>query len=110
MSRHRERTAARLGASDLARERARANGARRLLPWALLSAAVAAAIALAAGGGFRAAASLAAAGLLFAAFLWTTSLARCPGCGARLPRQRSGGASATAARAETCERCGTRFE
>jgi hypothetical protein len=101
----------RLGARDLQRERARAAGARRLLPWALLSAVGGGAIAFVAGGGLRAGASLVAVGLVFTLFLWTTSIARCPACGARLPRRAAAtGAGATPGGAETCAQCRTRFE
>jgi hypothetical protein len=88
------------------RELARAQGARRLLPWALLSALGGGAIAWAAGGGLRAGAAIAAAGLLFVLFLWTTSVARCPACGARLPRSRGGAGG----RLESCPACRSRFE
>ena len=67
-----------------------ARGARRLLPWALATAARRRSARLRAGGGPRAgAASVAAVGLLFVLFLWATSIARCPACGAPL-RQKSG--------------------
>jgi hypothetical protein len=100
---------------DLERERARARGARRLLPWSLATAAGGALIALVAGGGPRAAAVLAALGLVFTLFLWTTSIARCPACGARLPGEKrpdpSGGTGpAVVERTESCLRCRARFE
>lgn len=79
------------------REIARARGARRLLPWAALSALAGGALGLFAGGGLRAAGALFLVGLLFAAFLWTTSTPRCPACGAALPRH--GGAP------DACPRC-----
>jgi hypothetical protein len=82
-------------------ELARARGARRLAPWAALSAIAAGLIGLAAGGGLRAAGTLVAAGLVFAVFVWLTSVARCPACGARLPRR--GGAP------DACPRCRTPF-
>lgn len=82
-------------------ELARARGSRRLAPWAALSAVAAALIGLAAGGGLRAAGTLLAAGLVFAAFVWVTSVARCPACGARLPRR--GGTP------DACPRCRTPF-
>jgi hypothetical protein len=82
-------------------ELARARGARRLVPWAALSAVAGATIGLAAGGGLRAAGMLLAAGLAFAGFVWLTSAARCPACGARLPR--SGAAP------DACPRCRTPF-
>lgn len=69
------------------RELARARGARRLLPWAMLSALAGAAIGLVAGGGPRAAGALFLLGSLFAAFLFATSTPRCPACGAPLPRR-----------------------
>jgi hypothetical protein len=100
-------------ARDLARERARAAGARRMIPWTLLTAVGGGALAYTAGGGLRAGIALGAVGLLFTLFLWTTSIARCPVCGARLPR-RAGGTGGrggpTPGGAETCARCRTRFE
>jgi hypothetical protein len=99
---------------DLQRERARARGARRLLPWSLASAAGGAVLALVAGGGPRAAAVLAALGLVFTLFLWTTSIARCPACGAPLPRERpgphGGAGPAGVEQPESCLRCRARFE
>jgi len=104
--------ARRPAARDLERERARAAGARRLLPWTLLTALGGGAIAFAAGGGLSAGASLAAVGLVFALFLWVTSIPRCPACGAPLPRRPSSGGERDAfgSRAETCARCRARFE
>jgi hypothetical protein len=93
------------------RELARARGARRLLPWAFLSALGGGAIAWVAGGGPRAAAALAAIGLFFVLFLWATSIARCPACGAPLPRGRvRGEGTGGGARPESCPACGARFE
>jgi hypothetical protein len=83
-------------------ELARARGARRLLPWAGLSALAGGAIGVAAGGGLRAGAALFVAGLLFVAFLWATSKPRCPACGAGLPRD--------AGVPEACARCRVRYE
>lgn len=83
------------------RELARARGARRLVPWAALSAVAGALIGLAAGGGLRAAGALLLTGLLFALFLWTTSTARCPSCGA--------GLQAKGAAPDACPRCRTPF-
>lgn len=88
--------------ADVERELSRARGARRMLPWALLTAAGGAAIGLAAGGGARGAGALFAAGLVFALFLWTTSVPRCPSCGARLPADRP--------RLDACPACRARFE
>lgn len=99
-------------ARDLDRELARAGGARRLVPWALASALGGGAIAWVAGGGPRAGATLAAVGLLFVVFLWTTAIARCPACGARLPRSRVGGPRGgprDVARPESCPSCHVRF-
>jgi hypothetical protein len=84
------------------RELARARGARKMLPWTALTAVGGAAIGWVAGGGARGAAALFAVGLVFAAFLWTTAVARCPACGARLPR--GGG------RLDACPGCGARYE
>jgi hypothetical protein len=101
---------------DVEREVARARGARRLLPWSLATAAGGGLLAFAAGGGLRAALTLAAIGLLFAAFLWTMSIARCPACGAPLPspprRPDPQGAAGPAVveRFESCPRCRARFE
>jgi hypothetical protein len=100
-------------ASDLQRERARAAGARRLLPWALLTAVGGGAIAYVAGGGLRGAASLVAVGLGFGLFLWATSVVRCPACGARIPRRAAGTGArgeATPGGVETCASCRARFE
>jgi len=88
--------------ADVERELSRARGARKMLPWALLTAVGGAAIGLVAGGGARGAGALFAVGLVFALFLWTTSVARCPACGARLPAAR--------ARLEACPGCRARFE
>jgi hypothetical protein len=85
---------------DVDRELARARGARRLLPWAFLSALAGGAIAWVAGGGPRGAASLFALGLVFSLYLWTTSIARCPACGASLRATE---------RPEACRGCGVRF-
>jgi hypothetical protein len=84
------------------RELSRARGARRMLPWAALTAVGGAAIGLAAGGGARGAGALFALGLGFALFLWVMSVPRCPSCGARLPGGR--------VRLEACPRCRARFE
>jgi hypothetical protein len=82
-------------------ELARARGARRLLPWTALTAIGGAALGLVAGGGVRAAGALFALGLAFAAFVWVSSIARCPACGARLrPRER---------RLESCPSCRARY-
>ncbi len=99
---------------DVERELARARGARRLLPWAVATAAGGGLLAIAAGGGPRAAASVSAVGLLFALFLWATSIARCPACGAPLRNEKRpgpGGVTGPAAveRLEGCPRCRTRF-
>lgn len=85
---------------DVERELARARGARRLLPWALLTALAAGSLAFAAGGGLRGGATIAAVGLLFTLFVWTTSIARCPGCGARLRASE---------RPHACPGCGLRY-
>jgi len=100
---------------EVERELARARGARRLLPWALVTAAGGGLLGIAAGGGARGAAVLVALGLFFALFLWTTSVARCPACGAPLrkderPGPRGGMGPAAAERVESCPRCRTHFE
>ncbi|HEX9306365.1 MAG TPA: hypothetical protein VF894_02665 [Anaeromyxobacter sp.] len=99
---------------DVERELARARGARRLLPWAFVTAAGGGLLALAAGGGARGAAALAAVGLVFALFLWTTSVPRCPVCGAPLRKDArpgpKGAGPAAMVRVESCPRCRTRFE
>lgn len=98
-------------ARDVERELARAQFARRLLPWALATALGGGAIAWVAGGGPRAGATLAALGLVFVLYLWATSIARCPVCGTPLPRGRAQGAGiAGAERPESCPSCRTRFE
>jgi hypothetical protein len=94
---------------DVDRELARAFGARRLLPWAVLTSLGAGAIAWVAGGGLRAGATVAALGLVFVLFVWTSSVARCPACGAPLPRGRVRGDPA-AGRPESCPRCRARFD
>lgn len=81
-------------------ELARARGARRLLPWGVVTAVAGGALGWAAGGGPRGAAALFAIGLVFALFLWVTSIPRCPACGARLPAR--GGL-------EACSRCRAPF-
>lgn len=90
--------------SRVEQERARARGARRMLPWATLTALGGAALALAAGGGLRGAVALGALGLTFSVFLLVTSIARCPACGARLsfPKRSE--------RLRSCPRCRTTFE
>jgi hypothetical protein len=105
-------SARRPSARDLQRERARAAGSRRLLPWALLSALGGGAIAFAAGGGLGAGVTIAALGLVFVLFLWMTSVPRCPSCGALLPARREVAATGDALEqgAETCSQCRTRFE
>jgi hypothetical protein len=96
---------------DVERELARALGARRLLPWAVLTSLSAGAIAWVAGGGPRAGATVAALGLVFVLFVWTSSIARCPACGARLPRGRVRGTAGPAAeRPESCPSCRARFD
>jgi hypothetical protein len=97
------------------RELSRARGARRMLPWAFLTAAGGASLGFVAGGGVRGAAVLLALGLVFAAFLWVTSVARCPSCGAPLPtaKRRPGPAAPDPAgveRVPVCPRCRARFE
>lgn len=99
------------GGGDLDRELARALGARRLLPWVFVSSLGAGAIGWFAGGGPKAGATLAALGLVFVLFVWTSSVARCPACGAPLPRARGRRGDAPAApRPESCPRCRTRFD
>jgi Flp pilus assembly protein TadB len=101
-------------AADVERERARARGARRLLPWAFLTAAGGGLIAVVAGGGARAGLALAALGLVFALFLLTTAIARCPACGAALGRAAPGPGDGTGLAGgrpiESCPRCRARFE
>jgi hypothetical protein len=84
------------------RELSRARGARKMLPWTALTAVGGAALGFVAGGGAKGAAVLFALGLVFALFLWTTSVPRCPGCGTRLPPGE--------ARLESCPGCRARFE
>jgi hypothetical protein len=84
------------------RELSRARGARKMMPWTALTAVGGAALGYVAGGGAKGAAALFAIGLVFALFLWTTSVARCPACGSRLPAGR--------ARLESCPGCRARFE
>ncbi|HEX9399857.1 MAG TPA: hypothetical protein VF912_07100 [Anaeromyxobacter sp.] len=101
-------------AADVERELARARGARRILPWAILTAAGGGLLAVAAGGGVRGGLALAAVGLVFALFVWTTSIARCPACGAplretRRPGPRGVAGPAEVLRIESCARCRARF-
>ena len=84
------------------RELGRARGARKMLPWAALTAIGGAAIGLAAGGGVKGAGALFALGLVFALFVWTIAVPRCPACGTRLPSGRT--------RLESCPGCRARFE
>ncbi len=84
------------------REQARASGARKMLPWAALTAVGGGALGLVAGGGAKGAATLFAVGLLFALYVWTAAVPRCPACGTRLPAGR--------ARLEACPGCRARFE
>jgi hypothetical protein len=83
-------------------ELARAKGARRLLPWAALSALGGGVLGAVAGGGLRGGAVLFLVGLLFAVYLGTTAKARCPACGGGLP--------GSAGVPEACPRCRVRFE
>ncbi len=102
------------GRKDFDREMARARSARRMLPWSAATAAGGAALALAAGGGPRAAGALFVLGLVFAAFVWTTSIARCPACGTPLRRGRAadprGASAATPEPVPSCPSCLARFE
>lgn len=102
---------------DLQRERARASGARRLVPWALASALAGGALVGVAGGGWRGGAVVTIVGLLFAAFAAAASIARCPACGAPLGREEDrpapGGRPGPAGpvlREQRCARCGVRFD
>ncbi len=97
-------TGGRIPAKAVEQERARARGARRLLPWGVVTAVSGAGLGAMAGGGIRAAAALGAIGLVFALFLWVTSIPRCPACGARLAFPKAPG------RLESCPRCRARFE
>jgi hypothetical protein len=82
--------------TDLARERTRARAARKLLPWAFASVAAAGLLVYVAGGGWKGALGIFAPGLLFVVFAWSASVARCPGCGTRLPRVEKGTGPAAA--------------
>lgn len=79
-----------------------------MLPWVLASSLGAGAIAWVAGGGPRAGAAVAALGVVFVLLVWTTSIARCPACGAPLPRGRGPGAAA--GRPASCPSCRARFD
>jgi hypothetical protein len=79
-------------------ERARARGARRLIPWVVGSAASAGVLVWVAGGGWRGALTIGALGLLFGALVLAFSVARCPRCGTLLPRGTASG--------EGCPSCG----
>jgi hypothetical protein len=95
---------ARVPWSRVQQELSRARGSRRMLPWALLTAAGGGALGAFAGGGARAAAALFALGLVFALFLWVTSIPRCPSCGARLPLPKG------EERLRSCARCRASFD
>jgi hypothetical protein len=102
---------------DVERERARARSARRLLPWAVASAVCGGVLAMAAGAAFASAISVAAVGLVFAAFAWMMSIARCPACGSRLPAEnkrpdpyRGTGPAEVERFVESCPQCRARFE
>lgn len=112
--------AKRLRLADLERERSRARGARRLLPWAVASAIAAGLLVGTAGAGWRGGLAIAGVGLLFAAFAAAASVARCPSCGAPLgkepgkedDRPAPGGhpGPADPSRQQHCARCGARFD
>jgi hypothetical protein len=89
--------------SRVQQELARARGSRRMLPWALLTAVGGGALGALAGGGVRGALALGAVGLVFACFLWVTSIARCPACGARLSARGD-------ERLRGCPRCRATFD
>jgi hypothetical protein len=69
---------------DLEQERARARAARKLLPFALATAAGGGALGLAAGGSWAGALAAAAPGAVFVLFAWAAARARCPECGRRI--------------------------
>ncbi|GAO05318.1 hypothetical protein [Anaeromyxobacter sp. PSR-1] len=106
----------RMRLADLERERSRARGARRLLPWAVASAIAAGLLVGTAGAGWRGGVAVAGVGLLFAAFAAAASVARCPSCGAPLRRESDrpapGGRPGPAdpVREQHCARCGARFD
>ncbi|ABC83857.1 hypothetical protein [Anaeromyxobacter dehalogenans] len=108
--------ARRMRLADLQRERSRARGARRLLPWAVASAIAAGLLVGTAGAGWRGGLAVAGVGLLFAAFAAVASVARCPSCGAPLgkedDRPAPGGRPGPAdpLREQHCARCGARFD
>jgi hypothetical protein len=104
------RAGARPTGRDVDRELARAQGARRVLPWAFASALGGGAIAWVAGGGPRGAAAITAVGLLFVLFVWTSAIARCPACGASLRRRGAPRPGLAAGRPEACPSCRTRFD
>jgi hypothetical protein len=93
------------GGDPLARERARALSARKVLPWVVASGLGAAALVKVAGATWGGAAGFFGAGLLVAAFVWTLSIPRCPFCGRPLPRAGAERAAAGGG-AKGCERCG----
>ena len=99
-----------MSGQDLDRELARAHGARRLLPWVLVTALAAGAIPWIAGGGPKAGAAVAALALVFLVIVWMSSIARCPACGAPIPRGTYRGTGASRGRPESCPSCRTRFD
>jgi hypothetical protein len=99
----------------LDREIARARSATRVLPWSAGSALAGGVLVWVAGGGLKGGLAATAVGLLFTAYLWFSSAARCPACGERLPSARKGpgprqAGPADAERIQSCPRCRTRFE
>jgi len=98
------------------RELQRARAARRLVPWALGSAAVGFAFVAYASRSLRGGLPLLGAGLLFALLVWALSSPRCPACGRGLwvRGERPGPATAPRAtrveRERRCPRCGTAFD
>jgi hypothetical protein len=99
------------------RERARASGARRLLPWAVLSAVLVGSLVGFAGAGWRGGLVIGLLGLLFAGFTASAAVARCPACGAPLgrlpdapPRSEGRPDPAEPASSRRCSRCRVRFE
>jgi DNA-directed RNA polymerase subunit RPC12/RpoP len=97
---------------ELEVERVRARAARRLLPFAVATAAGGGAIGFAAGGSFTGALAAAAPGAVFVLFARASAVARCPACGRRIALREKGPGSAGGAPSPvevgpsgTCPRC-----
>jgi predicted RNA-binding Zn-ribbon protein involved in translation (DUF1610 family) len=100
------------GWEHVRRELQRARGARRLVPWALLSAFLGWSMVSVAARSFRAGLPLLAAGLLFALVIRALSVPHCPTCGKNLwvrgerPGPPTAPVPTQVEREKKCPRCG----